>query len=296
MNNNISYKLVSIAFGVITILFLCVFYAYAWTDPTAAPPEDNVPAPVNIGSTTQYKTGGLGVGAFTASAIRAGSPTGITTNGILSQGDICTNAGGGKCLSNLSSGGIGGSGTSDYIPKFTGGTTLGNSTIYDNGTNVGIGTTSPNYKLDVRNGDVNFQRSGPVGLEMRGIGSTPYIDFSNDESSDYDVRMILSDNNELTIDGGGLKIIDGTQGAGKVLTSDASGKATWQTSTLVGCQMCFKWAVTSGGNISQCNTADSGTRCAAIDSWTTGYIDDTDNKTGGCVLQWKIDCTAPYGD
>lgn len=44
--------------------------------------------------------------------------------------------------------GVSGSGTANYISKWTGGTSLGNSQVYDNGTNVGIGTTSPNYKLD----------------------------------------------------------------------------------------------------------------------------------------------------
>jgi hypothetical protein len=44
---------------------------------------------------------------------------------------------------------IGGSGTTNYVPKFTAGTTIGNSQIFDDGTNVGIGTTSPGYKLDV---------------------------------------------------------------------------------------------------------------------------------------------------
>jgi hypothetical protein len=43
--------------------------------------------------------------------------------------------------SNGSSGGtIGGSGTANYVPKFSNGTTLTNSIIRDNGTNVGIGT------------------------------------------------------------------------------------------------------------------------------------------------------------
>lgn len=43
--------------------------------------------------------------------------------------------------------------TGNYIGKFTdttGGGLLGNSQIFDNGTNVGIGTNSPGYKLEVQ--------------------------------------------------------------------------------------------------------------------------------------------------
>jgi len=46
-------------------------------------------------------------------------------------------------------GGMGGTGTTNYIPKFTGSSTLGNSNIYQSGSNVGIGTTSPGYMLEV---------------------------------------------------------------------------------------------------------------------------------------------------
>jgi hypothetical protein len=49
-------------------------------------------------------------------------------------------------------GGVGGSGTTNYVPKFTAGTTIGNSQIFDNGTNVGIGTTSTLGQLDVFSG------------------------------------------------------------------------------------------------------------------------------------------------
>jgi hypothetical protein len=41
------------------------------------------------------------------------------------------------------------SGTTNYVAKFTSGTAIGNSQIFDNGTNVGIGTASPGAKLEV---------------------------------------------------------------------------------------------------------------------------------------------------
>ena len=44
---------------------------------------------------------------------------------------------------------VDGSGTANYVPKWTDGDTIGNSVIYDNGTNVGIGTTSPFTNLTV---------------------------------------------------------------------------------------------------------------------------------------------------
>jgi trimeric autotransporter adhesin len=51
----------------------------------------------------------------------------------------------------LPPGTITGSGTADFIPRFTGATTLGNSNIFETvGGNVGIATTAPAAKLDVK--------------------------------------------------------------------------------------------------------------------------------------------------
>jgi hypothetical protein len=50
---------------------------------------------------------------------------------------------------NVGGGTFSGSGTENYITKFTASTTLAESIIYDNGTNVGIGTTTPSEKLEV---------------------------------------------------------------------------------------------------------------------------------------------------
>jgi len=44
---------------------------------------------------------------------------------------------------------VSGTGTTNYVSKFTGATSVGNSQIFDNGTNVGINTATPGAKLEV---------------------------------------------------------------------------------------------------------------------------------------------------
>jgi hypothetical protein len=67
---------------------------------------------------------------------------------VISVNGIAADSGGNI---NITSGGVSGSGTTNYIPKWSGSTSLSDSTIFDNGTSVGIGTATPNatYKLDV---------------------------------------------------------------------------------------------------------------------------------------------------
>jgi hypothetical protein len=48
-------------------------------------------------------------------------------------------------------------GTTNYVSKFTSGTTIGNSQVFDNGTNVGIGTTTPGSKLQIGSLDSSDQ-------------------------------------------------------------------------------------------------------------------------------------------
>ena len=58
-------------------------------------------------------------------------------------------------------------GTTNYVSKFTGANTLGNSLIFDNGTNVGIGVSSPGYKLEVE---------GSIGVKRIGVAATSTLD------------------------------------------------------------------------------------------------------------------------
>ena len=53
---------------------------------------------------------------------------------------------------------VAGSGTTNYIPRWTGTSTLGNSKIYQTGGKIGIATTTPSVQLDV-NGRINAATS-----------------------------------------------------------------------------------------------------------------------------------------
>ena len=68
--------------------------------------------------------------------------------------------------------GVGGSGTANYIPIWSTGSTIGDSAIYQDGTNIGINTTSVNAALDV-NGNIKAKSSSfPVFQLERETTST----------------------------------------------------------------------------------------------------------------------------
>lgn len=67
---------------------------------------------------------------------------------------------------------LSGSGTTNYLARWTpNGNTLGIGVTYDNGTNVGISTTTPGAKLDVNGGNVRSTTSGDAKFEFFGSSS-----------------------------------------------------------------------------------------------------------------------------
>jgi hypothetical protein len=81
---------------------------------------------------------------------------------------------------------IGGSGTINRVPKFTAGTTIGNSQIFDDGTGVGIGTTSPVTDLQIsRAGSSTFRltnTSNSTNVELGIATALGFVGTNTDNS------------------------------------------------------------------------------------------------------------------
>ena len=81
---------------------------------------------------------------------------------------------------NITSGSVSGSGTTNYIPKWSGTTSLSNSQIFDNGTAVGIGTATPSGGiLDVVgiskfSSNTNGAFDNVISIENSGTGTYRY--------------------------------------------------------------------------------------------------------------------------
>jgi hypothetical protein len=98
------------------------------------------------------------------------------------------------------------SGTTNYVSKFTGASTLGNSQIFDNGTNVGIGTTSPTNKLTVR-GNLEVQSNGSVvEVNYLRIGTHPNGNWGGYVASESFYNSFLDSDLRLGVSNGGTAL------------------------------------------------------------------------------------------
>lgn len=191
------------------------------------------------------------------------------------NGANCTPAG------SLGGSGIDGSGAINYITKWQDSDTLMSSIMIDNGSKVGIGTTPQYGTLEVKPtaGDantgitlydgVNITARSWIGVGnlwhlTRGAGATTGITI--DSAGNVGIGTIAP-SAKLEV-AGQVKITGGAPGAGKVLTSDATGLASWQA--------------LSSGNVDNNGggTANRITKWLDADTLANSIITDDGSKIG----------------
>jgi len=139
----------------------------------------------------------------------------------LNASNVVTYRTGAEVLSDI--GGVGGSGTTNYLPKFSATTTLANSQIFDNGTNVGIGVGSSiiaGYlltiggkvkiynQIDLDNpttntcNAINIQKG--TSISHRGVGYIQIASFNTNRLS-----LFFNDNNNYQADFDGSNLTTG---------------------------------------------------------------------------------------
>lgn len=134
-------------------------------------------------------------------------------------------------------------GTANYVTKFTGTSSLGNSQIQDNGTTVGIGGLDASYKFYQATGDAKIGGTTGYHRLFFGDGTNVYV-------GEFDLT------NRLYLRGGSMTLdIGGSRGTnGQVLTSNGA-SVSWQTPstssgtvTSVGVNVGTGLTVTPSGN------------------------------------------------
>jgi hypothetical protein len=149
------------------------------------------PALTQIDGTSIYLNGNVGIGTTAPAgllAVGASSQFTVDSSGDITKlknltyswpsshttdGFLKNNGSGTLSWTTIAgAGGVTGTGTDNYIPRWNGTTALENSIIYDTGTNVGIGTTSPGAKLTVQ----GTNSTASVGSEL--LTNTADRDFS----------------------------------------------------------------------------------------------------------------------
>jgi len=116
---------------------------------------------------------------------------------------------------------ITGTGTTNYVSKFTGTSTVGNSQIQDNGSTVGIGALNASYKFYVNSGNMKLGENATANsLNKLYFGDGTFVYVGEDVAD-----------NRLYLRGGSLAVnINGSLGtAGQVLKSSGSSTVTWQS-------------------------------------------------------------------
>jgi hypothetical protein len=150
-----------------------------------------------------------------------------------------------------------GTGTTNYVSKWTGTNTIGNSLIFDNGTNVGIGTTSPADLLEVKGGNIRLSAIAGVGPQFNL--------YSNGQTSNHVTLAqgfaLATDNIGYLYNRANADFVFGTNNTERMRIS-ATGAATFSSSVMVNGS-----TVSNEGLSVQYNQAKTYTPQTAVSRW-----------------------------
>jgi hypothetical protein len=212
------------------------------------------------------------------------------------------------------------SGTTGQTLRHNGTNWIANSMIYNSGTTVGIGTASPSAILHVAGASwqldlQNPTNDGQVGMILyEGLSTAALIHHEGDFASGYleiedysagwaTTGLVVKQGNigiGTTAPGtklevaGQVKITGGTPGANKVLTSDATGLATWEPAqgdnlgdhtATTNIQLNNNWLSNDGGN--EGIRVDNSGNVGIGQTPGSAYLDITGTNAGSTSLQLR---------
>jgi hypothetical protein len=147
--------------------------------------------------------------------------------------------------------GIGGSGTTNYVAKFSSSSAITNSLIFDNGTNVGIGTTSPTDSigygraLDIQSatGAALYLRDSDAPTTQYGFiaydGNDNGLKINNENSSGF-IRFNTAGSERMRITSGGNVGI-GTGSPASYTLLDVNGQTIFRGNPILTSGNAFKF-------------------------------------------------------
>jgi len=173
------------------------------------------------------------------------------------------------------------SGTTNYVPKFTSSSAIGNSLIYDNGTNVGIGTSSPT---------TNTQIVGANGV-TDSYGQL-FVSTNNTATQDYGGQLTLGGYYNGTSNQTAFGAISGRKENGT--SGSALGYLSFATQSG---SITEKMRITSGGNVLVGGTSSTNSTAklqifgSTTASTNNGQLRINDNTTTTKTLSIGVDGT-----